>query len=390
MNFFQKNLFQKPNFQKFTAAILYLFIVIGCISYLASPVIYADPGNAVIHSESVTLNGQIIDNTCAKYPFLQYRNIVYVPMTYHLSRFLGLETNWDGSSRTLSIARARLAFPYVPDVGGNNKTGEVVAVSAVSYPVVINGIPAEKFDSTWPLLNYKGVTYFPLTWEFAVTMFDWGYKWDAVNGLRIDTKNGAVPKEDIIDSEFAAQNPEFNQALEILSAHYTSDREYTGVLKSSDGKTNTTFTSKVLCEDSPHGLFVKFSAEPFPFFKNGVGIEAGYYDRKLDSNPVLAISGRGEMLEMQEATIEFENSELGYLAQCLAEFQFSGSRKDQIKEFRLLSKDENTASWALSVTNVQAPFLGYDAEFAVDLKHNTVKDIKIKTAGYTLKMETVQ
>lgn len=251
-------------------------------------------------------------------------------------------------------------------------------------------IDNEHTEYPFLLYQYKGITYFPLTWEFAVTMFDWDYKWDAVNGLRIDTKNGAVPKEDIIDSEFAAQNPEFNQALEILSAHYTSDRKYTGVLKSSDGKTNTTFTSKVLCEDSPHGLFVKFSAEPFPFFKNGVGIEAGYYDRKTDSNPVLAISGKGEMLEMQEATIEFENSELGYLAQYLAEFQFSGSRKDLIKEFKLLSKDENTASWGLSAENEFKAFHGYDAEFAVDLKHNTVKYIKIKTIDYTLKVDTFQ
>lgn len=369
------------------ANIVWFFVIVGCIVFHLAPAqaVYASTENATISSGVITLNQQVINNETAEYPFLLYRNITYVPMTYHLSRFLGLETNWDGSSRTLSIARARLAFPYVPDVGGNNKTGEVVAVSAVSYPVVIDGIPAEKFDSTWPLLNYKGITYFPLTWEFAVTMFGWDYKWDAVNGLAIRSKVDLSEQD-----KYTTGNADFDRALDILTAHYTSDREYKGVLKSSDGSTDKAFASKVLCERSPLGLFVKFSAEPFPFFKNGVGIEAGYYDRKPDSNPVLAISGRGEMLEMQEATIEFENSELGYLAQCLAEFQFSGSRKDQIKEFRLLSKDENTASWALSVTNVQAPFLGYDAELAVDLKHNTVKDIKIKTAGYTLKMETVQ
>lgn len=383
------NLFQRPYFQNLSKTVLFLFIVISSMSYFSVPVIYADSGNAVISSERITLNEQIIDNESAKYPFLLYRNITYVPMTYHLCRFLGLETNWDDSARALSIEKASRTFPYVPDADGNNKTGEAVAVSAVSYPVMIDGISSDQFDSTWPLLNYKGITYFPLTWEYAVTMFGWNYKWDAVNGLEIRSKID-LREKDKRSNEYTSKNADFDRALDILTAHYTSDREYTGILRSSDGKINKTFASKVLCETSPHGLFVKFSADPFPFFKNGVGIQAGYYDRKPDSKAVISISGTGEMLEMQEATIEFENSELGYLAQCLTEFQFSGSRISKIKEFKQLSKDGNTAVWELSVINAKSPFHGYDAEFAVDLKHDNVKYIKIRTPGYTLKMDTVK
>lgn len=339
-----------------------LTLVGGIVFLLASaPIAYAVAETATISSGTITLNQQVIDNERAEYPFLLYKNITYVPMTYHLCRFLGLETNWDSSARTLSVTRASRVFPYVPDDGGKNIKDETVAVSAVDYPVMIDGVSSEKFDSTWPLLNYQGITYFPLTWEYAVTMFGWDYKWDATNGLEIHSKID-MSEQDGQSKKYTSGDADFDKALDILSAHYTSDRKYTGVLKSTDGNINKAFASKVLCETSPHGLFVRFSADPFPFFKNGVGIEAGYYSRKPDSEPVISISGSGEMLEMQEAAMEFENSEPGYLAKCFMDFQFSGSRISKIETFKLLSKDENTAVWELSVSNARPPFHGYHAE----------------------------
>ena len=49
--------------------------------------------SASVVTAKVTLNGQVIDNTSAKYPLLLYSNITYIPMTYHLSRFMGLSTD---------------------------------------------------------------------------------------------------------------------------------------------------------------------------------------------------------------------------------------------------------------------------------------------------------
>ncbi len=51
----------------------------------------------------VTLNGQVIDNKNAKYPLLTYSNITYFPMTYQLSRFMGVETDWNNAAKSLNI-----------------------------------------------------------------------------------------------------------------------------------------------------------------------------------------------------------------------------------------------------------------------------------------------
>ena len=58
---------------------------------------------ASVVTGKVTLNGQFIDNKTAKYPLLIYSNITYFPMTYHLSRFMGVSADWNNGSKTLDI-----------------------------------------------------------------------------------------------------------------------------------------------------------------------------------------------------------------------------------------------------------------------------------------------
>ena len=62
---------------------------------------------ATVAAGAVTLNGQAVDNAAARYPLLVYQDITYVPMTWDLCRFLGLETRWDGETRTLCVRRAK-------------------------------------------------------------------------------------------------------------------------------------------------------------------------------------------------------------------------------------------------------------------------------------------
>ena len=45
--------------------------------------------------------------------------------------------------------------------------------------IVLNG------NEEYPLLLFRDVTYFPLTWRFAVQEFGWSYYFDMTNGLVI-------------------------------------------------------------------------------------------------------------------------------------------------------------------------------------------------------------
>lgn len=175
-----------------------LCTLLCCVMLLLSlpPAAQAAGMRAVIASDTVVLNGQTIDNAAEKYPLLVYNDITYFPMTYDLCRFLGLSADWDG--KTLSIAKTGETGGYTP-VTGSSRSGRV-NISRVTYPVVVNGAPVDNANAKWPLINYSDVTYFPLTWAFAVDEFGWDYKWDAVGGLRIESVGGATPDSAVTDS----------------------------------------------------------------------------------------------------------------------------------------------------------------------------------------------
>lgn len=145
---------------------------------------------AAVAPGPVTLNGQAMDNTSARYPMLLYRDVTYVPMTWNLSHFLGLTIWYDGVARTLTIDKSGGSEPYVPDTAGSARPGQAVTAQTVDYVVVVNGEVVSGGDTDWPLLSYRNVTYFPLTWRFAVESFGWDYAWDAENGLRITSSDG--------------------------------------------------------------------------------------------------------------------------------------------------------------------------------------------------------
>ena len=162
-----------------------------CVLALTSavPAARAAEVQAGVAAGKVGINGRAINNSSAEYPLLVYRDITYFPMTFHLCRFLGLTTEWDAPSRTLIITRTGEAGDYVPDTGHSGRSGSVSA-TRVDYPVMVNDEGIDNSAAKYPLLNYSGVTYFPLTWAFAVDSFGWDYRWDAENGLRIDSSGG--------------------------------------------------------------------------------------------------------------------------------------------------------------------------------------------------------
>ncbi len=54
------------------------------------------------------------------------------------------------------------------------------------FPIYVNDKNINNFMEEYPLLLFRDVTYFPLTWRFAVEEFGWSYYFDTTNGLVIN------------------------------------------------------------------------------------------------------------------------------------------------------------------------------------------------------------
>lgn len=135
----------------------------------------------------VTLNGETIDNNYRQYPLLVYKDITYFPMTYYDCRFLGLDTDWS-EKNGLVIAKSNVTGAYHQQTT-NQKNNRSATADIAGDKITINGKAINNSQEQYPLLNYRNVTYFPLTWRFAAEEFGWQYQFDAQKGLTIDAGN---------------------------------------------------------------------------------------------------------------------------------------------------------------------------------------------------------
>ena len=141
----------------------------------------------------VTLNGVTMEQSKSQYPMLVYKDITYVPMTWADTRLLGLESSWT-QQKGLIIEKvdvvqdqktAQAAYkPYTV----STVNGKSYKASTASGKITVNGKSITNSSEKYPLLIFRDITYFPLTWRFAVTEFGWDYSFDAKNGLVITPK----------------------------------------------------------------------------------------------------------------------------------------------------------------------------------------------------------
>ncbi|EFI41512.1 hypothetical protein [Peptoniphilus sp. oral taxon 386] len=135
----------------------------------------------------VKLNGIEMKNDYSKYPLIVYKDVTYFPMTYHTTRFLGLETKYTNSEglRIEKINSNSKAEFYESTI----KNDKSQSADKPIFKVRLNGKEIKNNEEKYPLLVFRDVTYFPMTWRFCVDEFGWEYSFDKNNGLVINSKN---------------------------------------------------------------------------------------------------------------------------------------------------------------------------------------------------------
>lgn len=164
--------------------LLSLILSLTAILPPASSPSYAAEAGVTIPAFKVTLNGVSFDSTSAKYPLVLYKGITYFPMTWNLSRSLGLALKFS-SETGLDIQKAASQDTVKQDTAGSNRLNATYSGKIVTYPIIVGGQRIDNAKEPYPVLNFRDITYFPLTWRFAKTLFGWDYQYSQAGGLVI-------------------------------------------------------------------------------------------------------------------------------------------------------------------------------------------------------------
>ena len=176
----------------------------GTMIWATTESVYAaNPVKTTIPTFKVTLNGTTIQNEYSQYPLIVYRDITYFPMTYFDCRFLSVETDWQGNQKGLFVGKSDVRGAYTPYTQ-NKKNNRSNQATVVNFPVTINGKSINNAKEPYPLLNFRDVTYFPMTWRFCVDEFGWEYSFDSKNGLVIRSSDKAVDSSGALPNKIAS------------------------------------------------------------------------------------------------------------------------------------------------------------------------------------------
>lgn len=156
--------------------VVLLLIMITSVSYAEEVVV-------VLPDFDVLLNGSKIENIKEPYPFIHYKDITYMPLTWEMAAALGLQVIWS-DEEGLKVNKATESVAYDSDLGAVNVLKRRYKAGVIEFPVEVNGKTVDQ-AAEFPLLNYKNITYFPMTYDYMVDAFDTNLSFDTSKGLQI-------------------------------------------------------------------------------------------------------------------------------------------------------------------------------------------------------------
>ncbi len=148
--------------------------------------------NATLPDFNVHINGERVNNSLRQYPFILYKGITYFPMTYDDCEALGLEAKW--SQEKGLVIHQTGAFAQYNEAHAVSQNHKSLQASIAEGPITVNGEVIDNTKEEYPLLVYRDITYFPITWRFASEEFKWNYSFNAKEGLSIATGNVNVKR----------------------------------------------------------------------------------------------------------------------------------------------------------------------------------------------------
>ncbi|MBP1992739.1 YHYH domain-containing protein [Paenibacillus eucommiae] len=142
-----------------------------------------NPLQASLPTYKITINDTEVDNAYAKYPVLQYKNITYFPMTWEYTQALGIKVDWKKETG-FSIAKTDAkASNFTQQKDSYNSSSANYIFKYPAYNVTINGSWLDNYNEEYPVMVYKEITYFPMTWKFAVDELGLTINYDSAQGL---------------------------------------------------------------------------------------------------------------------------------------------------------------------------------------------------------------
>lgn len=98
-----------------------------------------------------------------EYPIVMYKDIVYIPLTYHTGVLLGMAIKLDDNKLFLTKIDFDKPAEYIRDQSAEERKEKTIWMERSPFLLNIQG--TDYNDEEYPALFYKNIVYLPLTWN---------------------------------------------------------------------------------------------------------------------------------------------------------------------------------------------------------------------------------
>lgn len=155
----------------------------------AIPYAYPAELDVTIPEFDVTVNGVLIDTEHSQYPVITFKGVTYFPMTSDYLSGIGLGLNFSATAGLKINVKSDITDLEQNFLGAKNILGSNQKAQLAPFAIEVNGKKIKNSYEEFPILLYKDITYFPMTWRFAVTEFGWQTSWSNESGFNIAIGN---------------------------------------------------------------------------------------------------------------------------------------------------------------------------------------------------------
>lgn len=139
------------------------FIIVFAFLFLYPTVSLAN--NNMVSVEvvnSVKVNDKKVDNIHRKYPFLKYKDVLYIPLTYYDAKYMGLLFhNFNGAFRINTTYDLNMYNDYKQNFANKKMDKAKIANMIISYSYS-SDFEEDNKTIEYPILKFRNIYYMPL------------------------------------------------------------------------------------------------------------------------------------------------------------------------------------------------------------------------------------
>jgi hypothetical protein len=140
---------------------------------------------AALPNYKIKINGTEVNNAYAEYPVLSYKDITYFPMTWTYTQALGLDVNWSVDTGYSIRKSDNKGSNFTQEKSQYNSPFSDYIIDLPTFNIFVNDAWLDNNKEDYPIIVYKDITYFPMTWKFAVDELGLTINYDSSTGFSI-------------------------------------------------------------------------------------------------------------------------------------------------------------------------------------------------------------